>query len=178
MDIKQGNIYQREVERNNRLQQESLNHTNAIVAKIIATESFENVIPSDVDIVVNWAALKGCLDVIKLLEARGAHLHSNSSASLCIASKTGHLEVVKYLVDRGADISTWNYIPLLYAVTYNHVEIAKYLVDKGAPVNILSDRCLKYVVFCKKHEEIRRVRAQKKIYFWWVEISKRQSGKG
>ena len=86
--------------------------------------------------------------------------------TLLQACKSGDLEVVKYLVSQGADIN-W---AVRYASENGHLEVVKYLVSQGAPTTDISKKALQYLSFCKKMEEKKRIRAQKKIYFWWIQI--------
>ena len=42
--------------------------------------------------------------------------------------------------------------------------------DLEADVSDLNSEYQKYILFCQKMEEKIRLRAQKKIYFWWIQI--------
>ena len=53
-----------------------------------------------------------------------------------------------------------------YASNYGHLEMVKYLVSIGADIRCLTPKDKKYILFCQKMEE----RAQKKIYYWWIQI--------
>ena len=50
------------------------------------------------------------------------------------------------------------------------MDVLRYLVSLGAPTDMLSDQNKEYISFCQKMEEKNRVRAQKKIYYWWIPI--------
>ena len=86
------------------------------------------------------------------------------------ACQNGDLETVKFLVEKGADIRVKDDGAVRYASQNGHLETVKFLIEKGSPELEVSVRCKKYLVFCKKMEEKTRVRAQKKIYFWWIPI--------
>jgi len=43
-------------------------------------------------------------------------------------------------------------------------------VSQGGPTTDISKKALNYLSFCKRMEEKTRIRAQKKIYFWWIPI--------
>ena len=52
-----------------------------------------------------------------------------------------------------------------------HFEIVRYLINLGVPTDIIEDeRCKRYILFYQNIEEKIRVKAQKKIYFWWIQI--------
>ena len=50
------------------------------------------------------------------------------------------------------------------------LEVVKYLVSQGAPTTAISKKAHQYLSFCKRMEEKKLIRAQKKIYFWWIQI--------
>ena len=74
--------------------------------------------------------------------------------------------MVKYLVSLGADIRSKNDYAVKYASLNCHHEVVKYLVSLGADIQSLTPKHQKYILFCKKT----RLKAQKKIYFWWIQI--------
>ena len=84
--------------------------------------------------------------------------------------KNGHLEIVKYLVSLGADIRSYNDYAVRWASRYGHLEVVKYLVSLEADIRSLTPKHQKYILFCQKMEEKKKERAQKKIYFWWIQI--------
>jgi ankyrin repeat protein len=86
------------------------------------------------------------------------------------ACKSGDLEGVKYFVSQGADVRADNNYAVRKASENGHLEVVKYLVSQGAPTTDISEKALQYLSFCKRMEEKKRNRAQKKIYFWWIQI--------
>ena len=82
----------------------------------------------------------------------------------------GHIEVVKYLISQGANVRTENDFSTLYASDFGHLEIVKYLVSQGSSIKNITQRSIRYLSFCEKMQEKNRIRAQKKIYFWWIQI--------
>jgi ankyrin repeat protein len=111
----------------------------------------------------------GHLHVVKYLYEAGADIHALNDCAIIWASFRGHLNVIKYLVSLGADIQAQNNASLRWASAYEHLEVVKYLIDLGAHFDI-SQRCMKYILFCRKMQNKIRERAQKKIYFWWIPI--------
>jgi hypothetical protein len=73
-------------------------------------------------------------------------------------------------VSQGADVTADNNWPVRYASIRGHLEVVKYLVSQGAPTTDISEKVLEYLSFCKRMEEKKCIRAQKKIYFWWIQI--------
>ena len=59
---------------------------------------------------------------------------------------------------------------LITAVKANDLEKVKNLVSLGANISKITPKHQKYILFCQKMEEKIRLRAQKKIYYWWIEI--------
>ena len=78
--------------------------------------------------------------------------------------------MVKYLVSLGAGIRSQDDYAVILASRYGHLEVVKYLVSLGADISKITPQHQKYILFCQKMEEKKKERAQKKIYFWWIEI--------
>ena len=117
------------------------------------------------------ACKSGDLEVVKYLVSQGANVtDDNNNYAVQVASMNGHLEVIKYLVSQGADVTSYNNWALRYASKNGHLEVVKYLVSQGAPTTNISKRALQYLSFCQKMQEKKLIRAQKKIYFWWIQI--------
>ena len=57
-----------------------------------------------------------------------------------------------------------------WASQNGHHEVLKYLCSQGADIRCLTPEHRKYILFCQKMEEKTRLKAQKKIYFWWIQI--------
>lgn len=51
---------------------------------------------------IRCAAVRGQLDIVKLLVEAGANIHNNMDQPLQWASQKGHMEVCKYLLSKGA----------------------------------------------------------------------------
>jgi ankyrin repeat protein len=105
--------------------------------------------------------------------SQGADVTDNNNYAVQVASMNGHLEVVKYLVSQGADVTADTYAvrwAVQVASANGHLEVVKYLVSQGAPTTAISEKALEYLSFCKRMEEKNLNRAQKKIYFWWIQI--------
>ena len=122
------------------------------------------------DWAVRWAAYNGHLSVVKYLVSIGSDVCVYDNYSICLAASNGHLPVVMYLAETGADIHARSNIAVRWASGNGHFEVVKFLVDKGAPTEDISQKAKSYLAFRTKMEEVRRIRAQKKIYFWWIPI--------
>ena len=116
------------------------------------------------------ACQSGDLEAVKTLMPQGVDGQDINNWAVQLASSNGHLEVVKYLVSQGADIYTDNNWAVRWASKNGHLELVKYLVSEGAPTTDISEKARHYLSFCKRMEEKKRIRAQKKIYFWWIPI--------
>ena len=109
----------------------------------------------------------GHLKIVEYLYSIGANIRVNNDMALKHAIVNGHLEIVKYLLSLGADTENMGIIYLAYA----RFEIVKYLISKGVSIELVEDeRCKRYLSFCERMEEKKRIRAQKKIYYWWIQI--------
>ena len=115
------------------------------------------------------ACKSGHLEVVKHLVSQGADVRANIWA-VRYASNNGHLEVVMYLVSQGADVRADDDYAVQVASMNGHLEVIKYLVSQGAPTTNITEIALKYLSLCKRMEEKKRIKAQKKIYFWWIQI--------
>lgn len=90
-----------------------------------------------------WAALKGSLEVMKVLlerkctDVNAVDVHQQTALHMsCVA---GHLECVKLLVSFGADVNIVDkkhHIPLFYACMSGHVEIVSELLGQNAMSNL------------------------------------------
>ena len=79
-----------------------------------------------------------------------------------------HLSIVTCLLDRNITLLEGDIKKISEKGSY---EIVNYIVKK---LNInqehLSERYKTYTLFCQKMKNKNRIRAQKKIYFWWIQI--------
>ena len=112
----------------------------------------------------------GDLEKVKYIISLGADIRRYDDVCVQWASQHGHLEIVKYLVSLGADFRSFDDVSVLFASQNGHLEIVKYLVSLGADIRCLTPAHQKYILFCQKMEEKKKVRAQKKIYYWWIQI--------
>ena len=86
------------------------------------------------------------------------------------ACKNGDLEKVKNLVSLGADIRIGDDWAVRWASENGHHEMVKYLCSLGADISKITPKHQKYILFCRKMEEKIRHKAQKKIYYWWIQL--------
>ena len=120
---------------------------------------------------IRYSAMNGHFEVFKYLAECGADVHTYHEFPLCLATDYGHLEIVKYLVTVwGVDINVGCDYPIRVASETGHLELVKYLVENGATTKYLTDEDRTYLSFCEKMKNKTRDRAQKKIYFWWIQI--------
>ena len=134
-----------------------------------------------------------------LVEDLGASVTDNHNDAIIVAVNVENLDIIKYLVKRGADPSARNNYAIRncqnlsivkflveecrvdpqarnndairQASFYRNYELCRYLVEKcGAPIKYVDTTTRAYMAFCKKMDEKKKERAQKKIYFWWIQI--------
>ena len=160
--------------------------------EFMVSQSIFSIVNKDTKI-IRYAVDNSHLDIIDYLVSLGADKHNiliyashtgnlkivkhmvglnvNIGQSFYIAARYGHLDIIKYFTSVKVKYGS---ISLNFAVSFaenhDHFEVVKYLVSIGAPTVDISKRALDYLLFCKKMEEKRRIRAQKKIYFWWIQI--------
>ena len=127
-------------------------------------------VKADNNYAVQFASENGHLEVVKYLVSQGADVKADNNYAVQVTSENGYLEGVKYLVSQGADVTANDNYAVRWASIRGHLEVVKYLVSQGAPTTDISKRALHYLSFCKMMEEKKRIRAQKKIYFWWIQI--------
>ena len=132
-------------------------------------------VTDDNNYAVQVASMNGHLEVIKYLVSQGADVTDDNNYAVQVASMNGHLEVIKYLVSQGADVKVKDNYGVQVASENGHLEVVKYLVSQGAPTTDISEKALHYLSFCKRMEEKKRIRAQKKIYFWWILVHSQQT---
>ena len=89
---------------------------------------------------------------------------------LLFAVGGGHINIIEFLISCGVDFRQNNDVALQMADLHNKMVIIQYLVSLGVPIEMCSDRNKAYILFCQRMQEKRRERAQKKIYFWWIQI--------
>ena len=115
-----------------------------------------------------WAAMYGNLPVVVYLVSIGADFNADDGLPIRWASMNGHFTVVKYLLSLGATIGPSD---VSIASDNGHFEIVKYIIDTcGVSPTTLSEQYQAYLLFCSRMIEKKQIRAQKKIYFWWIPI--------
>lgn len=80
------------------------------------------------------AALKGCIDTVKLLHVKGFVVDDwVDETSLCCAVQGGNASVVAYLLTNKADVDCYRHhrCPMYLAVKYGHLDIAKVLLESS-----------------------------------------------
>jgi ankyrin repeat protein len=110
------------------------------------------------------ACIGGYIEIIKFLFENGALITDHRAFQA--ACKYGHFEIVKFLVEKGADVN----VGLRNTRFTKHFEIARFLVQKGADRSLLTRKTMRYVSFCEKVENRRRIAAANKIGTWWIPI--------
>ena len=119
--------------------------------------------------VFRTAAHHGRLNILKyMIEDLDFYIQCDNNVAIWNAARGGHLDCIKFLVSHGADISRIiaDEDIMSTLVSNKNFETVKYLVDHGAPTNKIYGRVLRYIQFCDR----KKVRAQKKLYFWWIPI--------
>ena len=135
---------------------------------------------------LSHSSYRGDLETVKYLIEAGADLIEYNHEALRLAAYGNHLSVVEFLVEeyekRGIN---WielsgNYLLVTIVTCPSYFETMEYLLRKGCvpqwgehPIEIPIDffkRFNRYVELKNKNTEKRRNRAQKKIYFWWIQI--------
>ena len=89
---------------------------------------------------LHYAAIKGHLEVAKLLIEKGAkydekYQTNNGVTYLMAFSGCGLIDYCKELISKGADVNAENrygWTPLHYALVYRHSDLAQLLIEKGA----------------------------------------------
>ena len=124
----------------------------------------------DSDIFIRIACLGGHLHIIKYFIENGAIIDDIDDC-LQLACDCGNLDIVKYFVAIGGNIHASHNMCMQFASVRNRLEVARYLISIGSPINeYVSDNIKKYVEIYNRNDEKRIIRAQKKIYFWWIPI--------
>jgi ankyrin repeat protein len=106
-----------------------------------------------------WSSSEGHLDIVQLLESRGANVNDKGSenlTSLCWAAGRGRWKVVEFLLSKGANVndrSTNGLSAMLWAARNGHVRIVKLLLSNGASLydtttlyNVNGDNCLSLTI--------------------------------
>ena len=99
------------------------------------------------------AALKGRLDLVKKLIARGADVNKPGWAPLHYAATGGHLEIMELLLDQNAYIdaeSPNGTTPLMMAAQYGSTAAVKLLLDAGADPSLKNQLGLTAIDFANR----------------------------
>ena len=130
-----------------------------------------------------YAAVFNHIDVVRYIistneiDIDNDDYYDDIHTAVWYAAKNGHTDMIKtihelidgsrYLKVLGEDIYT---TAIYWAGHTDRRETIKYLASVGASTKFLTETQKRYMAFCKKMEEKKRIRAQKKIYFWWIQI--------
>ncbi|KAF5875535.1 putative ankyrin repeat-containing protein [Botrytis fragariae] len=110
---------------------------------------------------LEWAALQGNVEIVKILMEKAVSWSGTSLLS--IAAARGHMSLVKHLLEKGATINSidqyWGCTALHLAAGYGHTAIAFLLLARGADPNVI-DRSkgqtpLYYAIYKGRHETIK-----------------------
>jgi hypothetical protein len=74
-----------------------------------------------------------------------------------------------YLISQGANIHAYNDHALNLAVGLNNFEVIAYLIAAGASAPYLTEFHRRYAAVWARGQERLRIRAAKRIYFWWIQ---------
>jgi hypothetical protein len=99
------------------------------------------------------AALKGHLDMVKKLVARGADVNKPGWAPLHYAATGGHVEIMQLLLDQNAYIdaeSPNGTTPLMMAAQYGSEAAVKLLLDAGADPSLKNQLGLTAIDFANR----------------------------
>ena len=113
----------------------SIETIEALISEGVEFESFKSRM-------LDKAAQKGYLDIVKYLVEQGANIHA--SDALCGSSYNGHFDIVKYLVEQGANIHASDDGALRWASESGCLDIVKYLVEQGANIHAGYDYALRF----------------------------------
>ncbi len=101
------------------------------------------------------AALKGQLDMAKLLIAKGADVNKPGWAPLHYAATGGHLDMMRLLLEEHAFIdaeSPNGTTPLMMAASYGTPDAVKLLVEAGADLNMRNQQGMTALDFARRAE--------------------------
>ena len=122
--------------------------------------------------ILRCAVSTGNIEIIKFLIGKGSNIHENFFIT-CIPTiiyTPNIINIVKFLVGKGCDIHADDWF-IKFCSFKEQFQIVRYIVDEcNGSILDVSTKCLKYLSFCKKMEEKRKIRAQKIIYYWWIPI--------
>ncbi|MDR3451355.1 MAG: ankyrin repeat domain-containing protein [Rhodoferax sp.] len=99
------------------------------------------------------AALKGQLDMVRELIAKGADVNKPGWAPLHYAATGGHLEIMSLLLDNSAYIdaaSPNGTTPLMMAASYGTPAAVKLLLDEGADPTLKNQKGLNAINFAQR----------------------------
>ena len=118
-----------------------------------------------------FACMNDHLEVVKYLVEKCGVTKDNCSDAIIGICQFGNLKIVKYLIEKCVFIYRPDEIfGIPYALGNGHFEFVKYLVEKCNAIlpPYTPAKYFLYLSICEKGETYRRIRASKKIYFWWV----------
>jgi len=83
------------------------------------------------DATLRWAVIYGCAKTARLLLNEGANVHARNDDALRTAATFGHAEVVRILLAAGANVHAEDDGALYAATTNGHTEVARLLIAAG-----------------------------------------------
>jgi hypothetical protein len=120
----------------------------------------------------------GQLACLKYLVSHGADIRTCADYALTIATHEGYLSIVKYVISLGvkADcVECYDGDMIFGMLSYGDGEIFNiwmetfyYLMDKGGLITELTGKSYVFATIYKRNIPIRRNRAIKRIYYWWI----------
>ena len=129
------------------------------------------------DDVLIIASSYGDLEIVKYLVEQGANHKSDFDSPIFCASLQGHFNIVKYFInEKKINIQTVYFqrrYLLRLCARFGHFEIIRFLMKNGLDADehsIDNSKFFRYISFCDDMERKQKLRAQKKIYYWWISI--------
>jgi ankyrin repeat protein len=120
----------------------AMNGDTTTIRTLIKQGADVNSAQGDGTTALHWAALKGNVELARMLLYAGANPRSTTRLGgytpLLMASRNGDAAMIDALLSNGADVkdkTTTGVTPLMFAAESGHVDAVKLLLDKGADVN-------------------------------------------
>jgi hypothetical protein len=116
------------------------------------------------------ASRNGHLKIVQYLVSQcSANIHADYEIAARVAALNYSFGIVRYLVSHGASVSTILRYLIKSELDYYHLEIVAYLLSWGATdIFTIPKFYLSYADIWARGQERRRIRTQKRIYFWWI----------
>ena len=120
----------------------AMNGDTTTIRTLIKQGADVNSAQGDGTTALHWAALKGNVELAKMLLYAGANPRSTTRLGgytpLLMASRNGDAAMIEALLSNGGDVkdkTTTGVTPLMFAAASGHADAVKVLLDKGADVN-------------------------------------------